>query len=61
MNENIIYLGDGVYGRFDGFGVWLTTENGFEIANEIYLEPQVYDNLTAWIKRLGRKDENNET
>jgi len=32
------YLGDGVYAGFDGFQVWLSTQDGSEIA----LEPEVF-------------------
>jgi hypothetical protein len=32
-------LGDGCYATFDGIGIWLTTENGVEVTNEVYLEP----------------------
>ena len=35
------YLGDGVYAAWDGFGVWLTAENG-TATDAIYLEPEVY-------------------
>lgn len=45
------YLGDGVYAEFDGFAVWLSTprEDG---EHRIALEPDVYDALAAYIKRL---------
>ena len=36
------YIGDGVYARFDGYGIELTTENGVLTTNTIYLEPCVY-------------------
>ena len=41
------YLGDSVYADTDGFGIWLTTENGLatDPSNRIYLEPDVYN---AW-------------
>ncbi len=35
------YIGDSVYYQFDGFGIVLTTENGFGPSNEIYMEPEV--------------------
>lgn len=46
------YLGDGCYARYDGNGVVLTTENGVETTNTIYLEPEVYASLVALIDRL---------
>ena len=36
-----IYLGDGVYLFYDGYHYVLTTENGIETSNVIYLEPAV--------------------
>ena len=41
------YLGDGVYAEFDGYGIKLTTENGVEVSNSIYVEPEV---LRALVK-----------
>ena len=35
------YLGDGVYLRCDGFGLVLTTENGYEVTNRVVLEPHM--------------------
>lgn len=47
-----VYLGDGAYAKFDGFGIWLTTENGIEATNEIYLEPEVYAALVAFVEKI---------
>lgn len=44
------YLGDAVYYRSDGYGVTLTTENGFAETNRIYLESEV---IGALLKALG--------
>lgn len=46
------YLGDGVYVMFDGNGLVLTTENGIETTNRIYLEPEVVWALTEYIKEV---------
>jgi hypothetical protein len=46
------YLGDGVYVAFDGFGLWLTTENGPETTNRVYLEPEVLAALERFVARL---------
>lgn len=45
------YLGDGLYVSFDGYQLCLRTErdNG---NHYIYLEPQVYDVLTQYAKRI---------
>ena len=37
MDEKV-YLGDGVYARFDGFGIVITTENGLRETNRIVFD-----------------------
>lgn len=49
-----VYLGDGVYAYYDGYGVILTTENGIAVTNTIYLEPEV---LKALQKALISEDD----
>ena len=46
------YLGDGCYVRFDGFALWLTTEDGIRSTNVICLEPEVYKALTDFVASL---------
>ena len=51
------YIGDGVYVDYDGFGITLTTEDGTNedgtnIVNRIYLEPDVYDSLVLYITKV---------
>jgi len=46
------YLGDGVYVDWWEGGLVLTTENGIEQTNAIYLEPEVYAALQAFVTRL---------
>lgn len=46
------YLGDGVYVQFDGRGLVLSTENGIETTNAIYLEPGVYGALLDFVNSL---------
>jgi hypothetical protein len=55
------YLGDSVYAEFDGYGVWLTTENGYpdDPRNKIYLEPSVLASLQDYNAYVERKS--NET
>lgn len=50
------YLGDGVYADVNDYGITLTTENGIEATNTIYLEPAVIAALLAFIERV-RKGE----
>ena len=44
------YLGDGVYVELESNMIKLTTENGIEVTNTIYLEVSVYLNLLDWEK-----------
>ncbi len=46
------YLGDGVYVDHDEYYLMLTTENGIQTINTIYLEPAVYKALTDYVERL---------
>jgi len=46
------YLGDGVYVELENNMIKLTTENGIEITNTIYLEPEVYTALVKWVEGL---------
>ena len=46
------YLGDAVYVRYEDGLVWLTTEDGVRVTNEIGLEEEVYEALVKWIGRL---------
>lgn len=40
-----VYIGDGAYAEFDGFGVALTAENGTSVTDRVYLEPEVIVSL----------------
>ena len=44
-----IYLGDGVFGRFDGYQIWIMTNEVTEIA----LEPYVMDTLVQYAVKKG--------
>jgi len=44
-----IYLGDAVYADFDDDYLVLTTENGYEATNTIYLEPEVWRALKEYM------------
>jgi hypothetical protein len=46
------YIGDGAYANFDGYSVILTTENGVEEYNKIFLEPNVLLQLEDYVKEL---------
>ena len=53
--EGKAYLGDAVYVDFDGFALWLTTEDGIRETNRICLEPEVYRALTEYVARLATR------
>jgi hypothetical protein len=46
-----MYLGDGVYADFDGFGITLHTERDGG-THWIYFEPEVLAALFAYVERL---------
>jgi hypothetical protein len=48
------YLGDGLYGEWDGFGIWVTSENGIEVLNRVYFEPSVLQSLVTAYQRWSR-------
>lgn len=55
MTTNKQYLGDGVYAEYDGFYFILTTENGIERLNAIYMEPDVWDSLLAYVRKTSEE------
>lgn len=44
------YIGDGLYASFDGDMICITAENGMQVLNEIFLEPQVLESLLKYIE-----------
>jgi hypothetical protein len=50
------YLGDGVYAEFDGFHIVLTTENGIETTNKIFLEDSVMLALVQYSNRIWKPE-----
>lgn len=55
MASDRTYLGDGVYVAIEDHMVKLTTENGIETTNTIYLEVEVMDALETWWTRMQEK------
>lgn len=47
------YIGDGVYTEYDGFGVWLKTNNHLHPDDKVYIEPQVWRALKRFMQRVG--------
>ncbi len=52
-----VYIGDGVYARWDGFSVLLKTERDGG-THYIYLEPQHVDSLVRLVASQPRKAKN---
>ena len=51
-----VYLGDGVFVQSDSLGrVILSTEDGMEITNRIYLEPEQLHGLYLWLNVMRNK------
>jgi len=51
-NENMEYLGDGVYAIFDRFqGVWLHANDHLNPTDKVYLEPEVLKALNRFYAR----------
>lgn len=48
--ENTEHLGDGVYATFDGYGIWLRT-NDHRNDPVAYLGPEVVANLVEFFER----------
>ena len=55
-NETL-YLGDGVYAKFDGYGVWLLANDATHPTDEIYIEPAVLKALNWTWQRWTRPEE----
>lgn len=52
------YIGDSVYVESQNGMIRLTTFNGIVVSNEIFLELEVFDALTAWVERqLAKKEQ----
>lgn len=52
-DENKVYLGDGAYCQFVGYEFVLTTEDGIQAQNTVYLEHQVLRKLAEFVRSKG--------
>jgi len=50
--NNKVYIGDGVYAEFDGWGVWLKANGINNDDDKIYLEPEVLNALLKFLERF---------
>jgi hypothetical protein len=46
------YLGDGVYVKYDGYGMWLHANSHDDPTDRIYLEPQVFDSMNRFVEKI---------
>lgn len=51
MND-VHYLGDGLYVAFDGYQLCLMANSPTEPTDTVYIEPQVWSQLVAYVERL---------
>ena len=49
------YLGDGLYAKFDGYGITLRAPRE-EGDHYVYLEPEVYESLLRFVEELKRQE-----
>ncbi len=55
MSGEKVFLGDGLYASSDGYGVWLTAEDGISVLQKVYLEPSTYTALARYVENLVRQ------
>lgn len=48
-----VYLGDGVYVRYENNHLVLTAEDGIRVHDIIYLEPDVFGALVTYAQHIG--------
>lgn len=53
LYEKADYIGDGVYTEFDGRGITLKANDHVSPTDTIYLEPEVFEALIRFAKRMG--------
>lgn len=54
MTEQV-YLGDGLYARYDGHQFELVANNGIRDTAVVYLEPEVLSNFEDFVARIRGK------
>jgi hypothetical protein len=55
---NKYYLGDAVYAHYDGYQIWLTTEDFEGFTHKIALDPDTYQRLVGFAKKVMGDNEN---
>lgn len=46
------YVGDGVYAAYDGYGFWITAEDGIKATDVVYLEPYAWKLLARFVQTV---------
>ena len=54
-SEREDYIGDGVYVKYDGFGILLSANDHRNPTDKIYIEPKVMAGLVGFAERIGWK------
>ena len=49
------YIGDGVYVKYDGWGIWLKANDPGQPTDEIYLEPDMLARLNEFAERINER------
>ena len=47
------YIGDGVYLKYDGYGIWLKANHHLYPTDKVYLEPIVLKSFIHFLERVG--------
>ena len=55
--EDIVYLGDGLYAKFDGYQIVLLANDPKNPTDEVYLEHDVYNKLVKYANSIWNKEE----
>ena len=52
MEQDDVYLGDGLYASFDGYQIELYASNGIQKTNQVYLDPHVLAAFLRYVESL---------
>lgn len=55
MENEITYLGDGLYVNYDGIHVEVYSYNGVTATNKVYFDSETLGNFLAFVERLKKK------
>ena len=51
-DKQTVYLGDGAYAEYDGWGFTIFASNGLERTDSVYLEPEVLASFQKFIDAM---------